>query len=232
MHGLTGTHVMISCRILALAAVAAVALSAPARAEDNWTALYWGFNGGYAVGDSDWDFGGGATTNPDLEGELYGLHAGYMHQFDSIVLGFETSYDWANLDGATACPNPLASCQNSLNQIATAGLRLGIAADTALIYATGGYAYASVESRVYLAGPGDEAADEWHGGWYAGAGIDYLLNRDVMLGVEYLYVDLEDQDHGLTQINTGAFVETANIDPQNHVIRIRLAAKVVGLFDD
>jgi outer membrane immunogenic protein len=224
------------CRTLLLTAATffAFAQTAFAQEREGWTALYWGFNGGYAWGDSDWSFGAGATPNPDLEGELYGLHAGYQRQFDSIVIGFETSYDWANLEGDATCPNPLANCSNSVNQMATAGLRLGVAADKALIYASGGYAYAAVESRVFFpATPAlDEAADDWHGGWYAGAGVDYLLNRDVMLGVEYIYLDLEDQDHSLNRIATGAFVETANIDPQNHVVRVRLAAKVVGLFGD
>ena len=226
---------MLPLRVTAFAAAALLSSSAIAVAADGdrWTALYWGANGGYAWGDSDWDFGG-AVSNPDLEGELYGLHLGYQRQFDSIVFGGEVSYDWANLDGGASCPNPAANCFNSLNQIATAGLRLGFAADSALIYATGGYAYASIESRVFFpATPAfDEAGDEWHGGWFAGVGVDYLLNRDVMLGVEYLYVDLEDQDHSLNRISTGAFIETANIDPQNSIVRIRLAAKVVGLFED
>jgi outer membrane immunogenic protein len=230
-----GTVSMKSSRLFVLAAVASLALgqSAFAQEKDRWTALYWGANGGYTVGDTDWDFGA-TTTNPDLDGELFGLHVGYQRNLGGIVLGVEGSYDWANLEGDATCPNPLAVCSNSVNDLITGGVRLGIDADPALIYATGGYAYASVESRVlFPATPAfDEAGDDWHGGWFAGVGIDYLLNRDVILGVEYLYLDLEDQDHSLNNISTGAFVETANIDPQNHVIRVRLAAKVVGLFED
>jgi outer membrane immunogenic protein len=230
-----GTHSMKFSRVLALSSVALLALgqAAFAQNQDRWTALYWGANGGYAFGDSDWDFGG-TTTNPDLEGELFGLHVGYQQNLGGVVLGVEGSYDWANLEGDATCPNPLANCSNSINDLITAGLRLGLDADPALIYATAGFAYASVESRVFFpAAPlSDEAGDDWHGGWFAGAGVDFLLNRDVMLGVEYLYLDLQDQDHSLNNISTGAFVETANIDPQNHVIRVRLAAKVVGLFED
>lgn len=221
---------------LAISAAATLALCAPASAQDGeqWSALYWGFNAGHSPSDTDWDFGGGATVNPDLEGQIYGIQVGYQQQFDRLVLGVEGSYGFANLEGDATCPNPTAVCANSLDGLATAGVRLGLAADQVLLYATGGFAYADIESRVFLplTPAFDEAGDAGHGGWYAGGGLEYLLNRDVFFGVEYLYVDLEDQDHDLNRISTGAFIETANIDPQVHVIRLRLSAKVVGLFED
>lgn len=71
--------------------------------------------------------------------------------------------------------------------------RLGYAQDGWLIYVTGGYAYARLETYASATAGGSSATlsqKDFRNGWAAGAGIEVALNPRWSIKAEYLYMDL------------------------------------------
>lgn len=136
----------------------------PAPADD-WTGFYFGGAVGWASGET-------VGVN-NFNGVLYGGFAGYNYQFDNnLVLGAEVAastgtldWDGGATDGAT---------------FFDLKARAGYAADRALVYASGGYSFASFDG-------GDEG-----NGFNVGAGVDYLVFDNAFVGAEYVYRDIED----------------------------------------
>lgn len=124
----------------------------------------------------------------DGTGFGYGVRAGADYVMDGWVLGavadwsFGTSTDIARdagLDADLAMPN-----------LATIRARAGYTAGSALIYLTGGYAQAEFEyadDALLL-----DSDSDWTAGWTLGAGIDVAVTQQVSLGLEYLYLQLDD----------------------------------------
>jgi outer membrane immunogenic protein len=208
----------------------------------NWTGWYGGAHGGYLFdGQSRWSFPTvGTSVNAGFETGVVGVHAGWQHQFGNfaglggLVLGFEgaTSIGTDKISGGPACPNPAFTCDVMLNKYSTLGGRLGIAFDRWMVYGSGGYAGATIDTRFTPGAPaGDGGASKWHNGWYAGAGVDYLLWRDKrfswILGVEYQHIDL---DSTLHNPSAGGFAAgfSRNVDATADVIRGRLSVKLDG----
>ena len=85
-----------------------------------------------------------------------------------------------------------ASYSQSIPWFGTARARLGYAQDSWLIYATGGYAYANLETNA-LATAGPLSASfsqrEIRSGWTAGAGIEVGFAPNWSAKLEYLYAD-------------------------------------------
>ena len=116
---------------------------------------------------------GGVVTSggTDLEGGLFGGQIGYNWQTSNWVLGFETDIQWANQRGSrTFLCNGLA-CLPGLTVLPAGVVGSGAVIDqklewfgtfrgrggflvtpTALLYATGGLAYGSVQTGVLLTG--------------------------------------------------------------------------------
>ncbi|MGY0572577.1 outer membrane protein [Bradyrhizobium sp. RDM12] len=70
--------------------------------------------------------------------------------------------------------------------------RLGYAADRALLYVTGGAAFASIETSILFTG----ISVGWDGtrvGWTAGAGVDYAFTGNWFTGLEYRYSQYQSQ---------------------------------------
>jgi opacity protein-like surface antigen len=127
-----------------------------------WTGFYVGGFLGVGYGRTDIRFVGdpaGAGNNPWAVGGLGGGQIGYNYQVNKWVFGAEGDIGAANLHGARTCgaSNGLApggglagtgfspaylNCQNVVNWIATAAVRVGYAWDRTLIYVKAGGAWA------------------------------------------------------------------------------------------
>ncbi len=163
-----------------------------------WNGFYIGGQAGYQWGSADTLIlgpGGGVLAGlPDHPLRFVGGgHVGYNYQLDQIVLGIEGDIEGLTFSGAriTPVPKPLPvpPFNYLANRIPLQGSlrgRIGYAWDRALLYATGGLALADVEDA--YGSPGDTF---WsvRPGWTAGAGIDYALDNNWSLGVEYRYTD-------------------------------------------
>ena len=199
----------------------------PAAPMFSWTGFYGGLNGGYGWGHDPVTFSaanaaavpyfvggavpGSVTTNP--AGGLFGGQVGYNYQWSNFVAGVETDFDWADIRGTgavgTAAPNfaPFTTtAQQKLTSLGTFRGRVGVAADRALFYATGGLAYGrtqlntSVITPTIGCGPAGLCAaassTQWQTGWTAGAGIEYAFAAGWSGRIEYLHYDLGTHNQG------------------------------------
>jgi outer membrane immunogenic protein len=161
----------------------------------DWTGLYLGVNGGYAWGNSRYNFAGlGSTGAFGLSGGIIGGTIGVNYQFGHIVTGLEGDLDWTNLNGSTTCPGSALTCQTSSDWVSTVRGRVGYAFDRFLPYVTGGLAMGNINANV--AGVGSSSATNY--GWTIGGGMEYALTDHWSAKVEYLHNNLGSMDCGLS----------------------------------
>jgi outer membrane immunogenic protein len=194
-----------------LGALALVAFAAPAIAADmptkapiikapmsawSWTGFYAGVNAGYGSTHSYiFEDCQDCVPNPilpqgtfDAKGFIGGAQLGYNYQVNSLVLGVEGDFDYF---GAKA--SGLGLNNGYINTVhyhwfATARGRLGWAIDKALVYVTGGGAFANI-SHSSLNPEGADATTT-RTGWIVGGGLEYAFAPHWTVKGEYLYADL------------------------------------------
>ncbi|MEO1138508.1 MAG: outer membrane beta-barrel protein [Pseudomonadota bacterium] len=145
----------------------------------DWAGPYVGVQLGFADFDLDAVLpppAGAATPtiiNLSDDGFLYGLHAGYNWDRGTLVYGVEADVDFMDVSfGAT-----------DIDNIARLRLRLGVDANRAFIYGTAGAAHLSGSG-------GPVSISGW--GWVAGAGVDFRVSQDWLVGADVLYHEFDD----------------------------------------
>jgi outer membrane immunogenic protein len=141
------------------------------------------------------------SNSASASGWLAGAQLGYNWQRQSFVYGLEGDVSLMHLKSnmTTMLPSPfpffpssMAMTNASMDWYGTFRGRLGWSAGPVLFYGTGGVAYGNVEmnSTVSL-GTASLPAQAWsaRAGWVAGGGIEYMMRPDVILSVNYQYVD-------------------------------------------
>jgi outer membrane immunogenic protein len=139
----------------------------------------------------------------DSEGALAGGQVGFNHQSGDFVWGIEADASWSDIGGtARLLPYPVGypgngspawDFESQVDWLATVRMRLGMAAGSALLYATGGVAFGQVDSRLDVVGEGYSAfgeKSETRTGWTVGGGLEWMLARSWTVKAEYLYVNL------------------------------------------
>lgn len=191
----------------------------------NWTGLYLGGTVGYGWKDQNNTIVGNnalssflvtnalvpGSVNLRPSGALLGGVMGYDWQFaPRFVAGVAVDYAWANLrDSNTALGNLISrSVDEKITSFGTIRGRLGyLITDRAMIYATGGGAWANIRTNVTSAGlvcfpglvtcgTGSSSDTKW--GWVVGGGLEYRLDRNWSLGAEALWADLGTQTTQIT----------------------------------
>lgn len=137
------------------------------------------------------------NLNGNGTGVAAGLTAGYNYQINSIVVGFETDYSFANISKNTYSVSTYGySLQgtNKLDGFGTVRARLGYAFNRTLVYATGGLAYADVKGSSNFYEPAVSACtasfSKIKTGWTLGGGLEYDCTNHISIKVEGLYADL------------------------------------------
>jgi outer membrane immunogenic protein len=210
-----------------------------------WTGFYVGVNAGYGWHNSDDNAifvpPGTFVTAPAAtgivsfgddngDGFVGGGQVGYNFQFGSFVAGVEADLQWADLGGssgtafvpagfpATYVP---AGAAGGLDWFGTVRARLGFAFDRALVYATGGFAYGGADDNNGFNGLVNND-DDVRTGWALGAGVDYAITNNLVLGLEGLWVNLEGDNNGTfigTEVigarTTPVYAATADRDDDN-----------------
>ncbi|MBY0531757.1 MAG: porin family protein [Xanthobacteraceae bacterium] len=193
---------------IALAAVAAVGISAAAQAADvpvkgpvykaapatyNWSGFYIGGTVGYGWGQTDWTAApGGAFVDINTDGVIGGLTLGRNWQAAGSrwVFGIEADISAADIKGTGFLPCSVAGCTTTVRWLSTVRGRVGFSQGTWLFYGTGGVAFGGVN---YFAPVGVNVT-QTEVGWTAGLGIEAMLRRNWSWKVEYLFVDLGQSD--------------------------------------
>ena len=224
---------------MSVAAVAADIEVAPTYYD--WTGTYGGLNAGGAWNNSNFN----ASATGPLAGTLLedalddddavftgGAMIGYNWQEDSFVFGAEADFNYINFDKSSERDGTIGGLPASIdseagvNWFGTVRGRLGYAADRAMFYGTGGLAYGSVtaDTRINVGGDqwtGDERNVNW--GWTLGAGLDYAVDDNFIIGAEYLYVDLGSNDDWDIDANAGNGLVSdvsGNLDTAFSVFRV------------
>ncbi|MGB8277442.1 MAG: outer membrane protein [Methylovirgula sp.] len=160
-----------------------------------WTGLYVGGQVGYEWGASSWtayDDTGLGTAEPTYRpgGFIGGAHVGYNYQIGQFVAGVE-----GDVDGSTYSGSGLGSGGNVLlsDHLPVQGSirgRLGVTFERALIYGTGGVAFAS--ENLTATNQNNGASDSFNNGlvgWTVGGGVEYAVTNNWSVRVEYRYTD-------------------------------------------
>lgn len=153
---------------------------------------YIGANIGYVSHDSEIHGEGGASY--DDSGFAGGLHYGYNVQCGRFVVGMESDISFIGSEPSISEREGgnFVTIENEIEWLSTSRLRLGLAHDMTLFYATFGLARAKIEHSISGNVEGisfDLSDDDYEWGWTAGAGVEMMRHGGWSLRAEALYVD-------------------------------------------
>ncbi len=173
-----------------------------------WQGAYVGATAGYGWGKHTKN---GRNTFAKPDGFNGGVTAGYNMQNGQIVFGVEG--DLGRTGQVESRQLVGGYSKSHLKTLATARGRVGVAADRALFYVTGGYAGGAVTTKVQPnAGQGYKET-KWLNGYAVGGGVEYAATDNVTVKGEYLYADLADKTYG------GAGAPQVKTGFQDHILR-------------
>lgn len=210
---------MIASRIATGAALLALLTgSAAADGTGMWTGFYVGAHAGYAFsGDAVYTYTEAGNFEPagrprptDLEGFIGGGQIGFNYQMGGLVLGIDGTYSAGSLKD-TLLENPLPTgndyrTNTSLNYLATASGRAGLAFNWLLVYAKGGVAFTTVDFDASFINGSTRTSisnDFDRTGLVAGGGLELALSRNWTFGIEYAHMDFGSENVTLPVTNSG-----------------------------
>jgi len=207
----------------------------------SWTGFYIGANAGWVDGNVDWKFHdpasgtildcsiAGFPVSPCGIGQrtgIFGAHAGYQYQFaGGLVLGMEAAISFPGNDSFAGkdCFFVLR-CESRTDYLATIGPRIGWGFSKFLVYGTGGYAHGQIDTQMTFVGVNlNLSTRSGNDGWFAGAGVEYAIHRNVILGVEYQHIALD--TNVLARTTGSPSILDRNITGDYDIVRGRLSFK-------
>ncbi|SFH85475.1 outer membrane protein [Bradyrhizobium sp. cf659] len=211
------TTALVSTGAASAADLGARYTKAPAYAEPlfNWTGFYVGGHIGGAWTNEQFINNGSGAPFADLSpgqgfrqrnsGVMGGAQIGYNWQANNYVFGMEGTI--SGLDNKGSFTNTVFGVglddQFSwrANVLATVVGRAGFAVQNNLFYFKGGYAGVnnrlSVIDNVANPSTGSGGQTHWHNGWTVGAGWEYGVTRNWIVGLEYNYAAFSSQTYQL-----------------------------------
>jgi outer membrane immunogenic protein len=224
----------------------------------SWTGFYIGVNGGWAF-DGWSDSTGDLIANTGLAGQVAagtvprflganheggfgGGQIGYNWQMNQFVLGVEADIQAADIGKTNTFIVPPVGIfvqttntgRDHIDWFGTARVRLGLAANTALFYVTGGAAYGGVNSSASVVGtpPGTGtfvgSFSDTRFGWAAGAGVEWAFAPNWSVKAEYLHVDLGSDNVVIADPAFPGFTATYRFHHEFDAVRVGLNYKWGG----
>ncbi len=214
---------------------------APAYVETiyNWAGFYVGGNVGGAWTNQEWI----NTANTTAFGDLT-PGQGFRQRNSGIFGGGQIGYNWQANNWVFGLEGTVAGLDNKgtvLNTVFGAGLddrfswradwmatitaRAGFAVQNNLFYVKGGYAGVNNRLSVVDTVPpatGSGGQTNWHNGWTVGAGWEYGITQNWIVGLEYDYASFEKKSYQLAGTAAPA-TYTFNAGPrdiQSAVVRL------------
>ena len=207
---MTKFSAFLSASALALSGVTALAADLPVRAPApapllalapfSWNGFYVGLHAGYGWTISD-EVGihttppipngvfRGNIGNVDPKGILGGAQIGYNLQYGNIVYGVEGDISFTDRRASTTglilgVPVTVRAREQWFGSVRG---RLGLAADRALFYVTGGVGFTDIRSSATVPGFGNFSNTKTQVGWVAGGGVEYAFTNNWTARLEGLY---------------------------------------------
>jgi len=224
---------------------------APAFAEPlyNWSGFYVGGHVGGAWTTQEWTNSANTTLFGDLSpgqgfrqrgsGFFGGGQMGYNWQANNYVFGLEGTVSGLNAKGNVL--NSVFGARDDqfswrADWMATVTGRFGYAVTNNLFYVKGGYA--GVNNRLSVVdvvgvATGSGAQNQWHNGWTVGAGWEYGITQNWIVGLEYDYAGFEKMSYQLAGVAAGTYTFDARPrDIQSAVARVsyKFGAPVVSKY--
>jgi outer membrane immunogenic protein len=168
----------------------------------DWTGLYVGVFAGGASGTVDWtsqysDEGLGESPEGslDVDGWFGGVAVGANFQTGMFVLGVEGDIAWADISGEGDIVDSTSIASLNVDYLGTLRARAGVAFDSVLLYATGGFAYGTGSVGITeLDGVIDANEDATFTGYAVGLGAEVAVTENISIKGEYLYTALTTDD--------------------------------------
>jgi outer membrane immunogenic protein len=207
----------------------------------SWTGLYIGAQTGWMDSNIKGNF---APFNAPFRFEadpdtgIAGIHLGYQQQWGNIVLGIEGSWsdDFLNSEnegrelgggraGSCGFVANTETCNGRIYSIRDVGGKVGLAKDKWLVYAIGGYAQARINTWGELLNTPPTIPQRFsegsntHDGWFAGAGFDYALSANAIVGFQYKHYGFGDEAHlAVCQATNGCSPIGSAVPSDNRVV--------------
>jgi outer membrane immunogenic protein len=160
-----------------------------------WAGFYAGIQGGWASIEDKQHLSSPTfaldISNP-ADGGVYGGHIGYNLQSGSFVYGIEADFEGNSIDKTFVIGAPFANTtgREQIDWQGSVRARLGYAVGSALLYATGGWAYGQFSDKYDTAGPTfHQTVTGTRSGWTLGGGVEYAVNPKWSFRTEYRYTD-------------------------------------------
>jgi outer membrane immunogenic protein len=148
----------------------------------SWTGWYGGVQVGGAWEKSNW-----RLFSQTGSGLLYDGQLGFNYQIDQFVFGAEGAVSGSTLKADSICATVAGTnCRTTLDYLASARVKAGVAIDRAMVYVDGGAAFGGFRFA-QTAGFNQSWSNTVHIGWTVGAGIEYAVTDHIIAGVEYNY---------------------------------------------
>jgi outer membrane immunogenic protein len=160
----------------------------------NWSGFYVGVMGGYGWSERV-TFNGIVTTGNDIKGGFAGGTIGFNYQpvGSMFVVGAEADAAWADLNQSGGIVG-LITVKDQIRAFGSVTGRIGIAADTALFYAKGGYGWMNHELSATALGVTVSEAHT-HSGWTVGGGVEWAFAGPWSAKGEYMFARYSDQTY-------------------------------------
>jgi len=188
----------------------------------DWSGFYLGGHVGYGWADMSGAYDASDTSSQlfaedlDLEGLVYGAHAGFNWQMDTLVFGIEGDVSLTDIDDTGRPPDSTEDERQSgeVDLLASVRARLGIARDDLLLYVTAGVAIPEAEWELTgdSSGQKDDVKFGEIGG-VAGGGVEFAMTDSIRLraeGLYYFFGEKEDIDD-IPDGDTGEEIEFEDV---------------------
>ncbi len=203
----------------------------------NWGGFYVGGHVGGSSANESWTNVANTTAFGDL-----GPGQGFRQRGTGVFGGGQIGYNWQasnyvfGLEGTASAMNNRGTAANTVfgaaddvfswrtNWMATVTGRIGYAVANNLFYAKGGYA--GVNNRLSVVdvlppATGSGSDTHWHNGWTIGAGWEYGITRNWIVGLEYDYSAFETKRYQLAGAAAGVYAfDVKPRDIQSAVVRL------------